>query len=128
MTHTLRIAIVDDEPSVRSGLSNLLQSAGYATLTFASAEAFLNDGNAQRQTALVIADIKLKGMSGAALYEKLQCNPCPPPLIFISGHDDETWQRFAGQPGAVAFLHKPIDIDMLLDHISRTLAGGEETP
>lgn len=125
MTHTLRIAIIDDEPSVRSGLSNLLQSEGYTTLTFASAEAFLNDGQAQKQSALVIADIKLKGMSGAALFEKLQLSPCPPPVIFISGHDDETWQRFAGKPGAVAFLHKPIDIDVLLDHISRVLQRGD---
>ncbi|WP_039058417.1 response regulator [Enterobacter sp. Bisph1] len=128
MTHSLRIAIIDDEPSVRSGLSNLLLSEGYATLTFASAEAFLNDGHSQRLTALVIADIKLKGMSGAALFEKLQLSPCPPPVIFISGHDDETWQRFAGQPGAVAFLHKPIDIDVLLNHISRVLLRGETRP
>ncbi len=128
MTHTLRIAIIDDEPSVRSGLSNLLQSEGYATLSFASAEAFLNDAEHLRLTALVIADIKLKGMSGAALFEKLQLSPSPPPLIFISGHDDQTWQRYAGQPGAVAFLHKPIDIDELLNHISRVLLRSEDTP
>ncbi len=90
MTLTQRVAIVDDEPSVRSGLSNLLQSDGYATLTFASAEAFLNDIPARNDTALVIVDIKLKGMSGVALFEALQQSPTPPPVIFISGHDDET--------------------------------------
>ncbi|MGG7446973.1 response regulator transcription factor [Kosakonia oryzendophytica] len=128
MTLTQRVAIVDDEPSVRSGLSNLLQSDGYATLTFASAEAFLNDMPARNDTALVIVDIKLKGMSGAALFEALQQSPTPPPVIFISGHDEETWPRYAGRAGAVAFLRKPIDIDILLEHIQRVLTPGEDKP
>ncbi|MGY5957101.1 response regulator [Kosakonia sp. BK9b] len=128
MTLSRRIAIVDDEPSVRSGLSNLLQSDGYATLTFDSAEAFLNDGLAQQEAVLIIADIKLKGMSGAALFDALQHRPSPPPVIFISGHDDETWQRYAGKPGAVAFLRKPLDIEILLAHIERVLTQREEKP
>lgn len=128
MTQPRRIAIVDDEPSVRSGLSNLLQSEGYATMAFPSAEVFLNDGPAQQDIALVIADLKLKGMSGAAMFETLQLSPEPPPVIFISGHDDETWQRYAGKPGAVAFLRKPIDIDILLEHIQRVLASSEDKP
>lgn len=126
MTQARRIAIVDDEPSVRSGLSNLLQSEGYATVAFASAEAFLSDSAMLTRVTLVIADLKLKGMSGAALFDTLQRNPTPPPVIFISGHDDETWQRYAGQSGAVAFLRKPIDIDILLEHIQRVLAKSED--
>ncbi|ANI83033.1 response regulator transcription factor [Kosakonia oryzae] len=128
MTQPRRIAIVDDEPSVRSGLSNLLQSEGYATIAFPSAEAFLNDGPARPAIALVIADLKLKGMSGAMMFERLQLSPAPPPVIFISGHDDETWQRYAGKPGAVAFLRKPIDIDILLEYVQRVLSNSEDNP
>lgn len=120
-----QIAIVDDEASVRSGLSNLLQSEGYQTLTFDSAEAFLADTAAMQVAALVIVDIKLKGMSGTALFERLLLSPVPPPVIFISGHDEEAWQRYAGKPGAVAFLRKPIDIDILLTHIQQALAQRE---
>lgn len=118
-----QIAIVDDEASVRSGLSNLLQSEGYSTLAFDSAETFLAAMPAS--AALAIVDIKLKGMSGTALFEMLQRSATPLPVIFISGHDEEAWQRYAGTPGAVAFLRKPIDIDTLLAHIQQALAQHE---
>ena len=103
MTLPWRIAIIDDERSVRSGLSNLLQSEGYATDTFDSAEVFLSHPLA---------------LSGASL--RLLATP-PPPILFISGHADENMQRYALSLGAAAFLRKPINIDILLDHIQREL-------
>lgn len=118
-----RIAIVDDERSVRSGLINLLQSDGYTTCAFESAEAFLNEKTALSDASLVIIDIKLKGMGGFEFYEKIKTYATPPPVIFISGHGDENMQRFALKLGAVAFLRKPIDIDMLLDLIQHVLRG-----
>ena len=113
MTLPWRIAIIDDERSVRSGLSNLLQSEGYATDTFDSALS---------GASLVITDIKLRGMNGIELFEKLRllASP-PPPILFISGHADENMQRYALSLGAAAFLRKPINIDILLDHIQREL-------
>ncbi|TDN64462.1 response regulator transcription factor [Scandinavium goeteborgense] len=116
-----RIAIVDDEPAVRSGLSNLLQSDGYSTRVYESAEAYLAEKNALIESSLIIIDIKLKGMSGFELYEKIKTFPLPPPVIFISGHGDENMQRFAIQLGAVAFLRKPIDIDVLLKHLQHAV-------
>lgn len=122
MTLPQRIAIVDDERSVRSGLSNLLQSDGYATRTFESAEAFLNDVNALTEASFVIIDIKLKGMGGIELYNSIKAYATPPPpVIFISGHGDEQQQQQALDLGAVAFLRKPIDIELLLDHIQSRL-------
>ena len=104
MTLPWRIAIIDDERSVRSGLSNLLQSEGYATDTFDSAEVFLSHPLALSGASLVITDIKLRGMNGIELFEKLR-------LL----------QRYALSLGAAAFLRKPINIDILLDHIQREL-------
>ena len=119
MTLPWRIAIIDDERSVRSGLSNLLQSEGYATDTFDSAEVFLSHPLALSGASLVITDIKLRGMNGIEL--RLLATP-PPPVLFISGHADENMQRYALSLGAAAFLRKPINIDILLDHIQRELA------
>lgn len=117
-----RIAIIDDERSVRSGLSNLLQSEGYATETFDSAEGFLSHPTILAEIALVVADIRLRGMTGIEMAEKLQLiAPVPPPVILISGHADDNMQRYAIHSGAVAFLPKPINIDVLLAHIAHAL-------
>ena len=71
----------------------------------------------------MITDIKLRGMSGLELFEKLRLLAVPPPpVLFISGHADENMQRYALGLGAAAFLRKPINIDILLDHIQRELA------
>ena len=117
------IAIIDDERSVRSGLSNLLQSEGYSTEAFDSAEVFLSHPTALTDVGVVIADIRLRGMNGIEMLEKLhQIASAPPPVIYISGHADDNMQRYAIQLGAVAFLPKPINVDVLLAHISRALA------
>lgn len=123
MTLPWRIAIIDDERSVRSGLCNLLESEGYTAESFDSAEVFLSHPLALTGAALVITDIKLRGMSGLELFEKVQLLAAPPPpILFISGHADENMQRYALSMGAAAFLRKPINIDILLDHIQRELA------
>ncbi|WP_213989467.1 response regulator [Sodalis sp. dw_96] len=128
MTPPPLIAIVDDDRSVRSGLSNLLQSAGYATRSFESAEAFLNQGPGAAKIALIILDVKLKGIDGFELYERLLLWTPPPWVIFISGHGDENTHRLAVNAGAIAFLRKPIDVDILLESIQRALSSGEGTP
>ncbi|MGK9175893.1 response regulator [Yokenella regensburgei] len=126
MTLPARIVIIDDERSVRSGLSNLLQSEGYDTDVFESAEAFLNDEAALSLASLLIIDIKLKGMSGPALYQHLLDSMTPPPVIFVSGHEDENLSRYAPQTESVTLLRKPINIDTLLEQIRRELSLREE--
>lgn len=126
MAFSPRIVIVDDERSVRSGLSNLLLSEGYETSAFESAEAFLSDDTALASADLLILDVKLKGMSGLALYASVVSQPDPPPVIFISGHEDENSQWYFTGEDAVALLRKPINIDTLLEHIRRELSLREE--
>lgn len=118
-----RIAIIDDERSVRSGLCNLLQSEGYATEPFDSAETFMSHPTILGEVALIVADVRLRGMSGIEMFDKLRliASPCPP-VIFISGHADDNLQRYAVGQGAVAFLRKPINVEVLLAHIQHALA------
>ena len=117
-----RIVIIDDERSVRSGLSNLLQSEGYDSDAFDSAEAFLHHESALSDASLLIIDIKLKGMSGLDLYRRVAQLAAPPPVIFISGHEDENLSRYAPEVGGVTLLRKPIKIETLLEQIRRELS------
>ena len=116
------ISVVDDDRSVRAALSNLLNSAGYTPKSFESAEAFL----ASDQLRLVhcaILDVKLKGMDGFDLQERVLDLHIGLPVIFVSGHGSRTALERAAALGAVAFLRKPIDVDTLLGYIKRALTA-----
>lgn len=128
MTLPRRIVVVDDERSVRNGLSNLIQSEGYATLVFESGEALLVDDSAMADAALFIIDVHLKGMSGFELFTELTRRLINPPGIIISGNGDEAMLHYAISLGAIAFLRKPIEIDTLFDHIRLELSSGEAHP
>ena len=118
------IVIVDDERSVRSALSNLLMSEGYSTAGFACAEDLLADSAALVQAGLFIIDVRQPGMSGFELFKALTRRLSKPAGILISGDADENMLWYAISLGAIAFLHKPIDIDMLLEHIRREVRPG----
>ncbi|MEM6162591.1 response regulator [Erwinia sp. P6884] len=125
MTLPRRIVVVDDERSVRNGLSNLIQSEGYSTLVFESGETLLSDDSAMANAALFIIDVHLKGMSGFELFTELTRRLQNPPGIIISGNGDETMLQYAISLGAIAFLRKPIEIDTLFDYIRLELSSRE---
>ncbi|MEI2264950.1 response regulator transcription factor [Erwinia sp. CGal63] len=118
-----RIVVVDDEGSVRSGLTNLLQSEGYRTQAFGSAESLLDDEAAMADAALFIIDVQLQGMSGFELFIQLARRLENPPGIIISGNGDEEMLRRALELGAIAFLLKPIEIDTLFEHIRQAFSS-----
>lgn len=120
-----RIVVVDDERSVRTALGNLLESDGYTTQVFESAEALLTDDAALRDAALFIIDVELKGMSGFELFKELKRRVEKPPGIIISGNGDENMLWYAISLGAITFLPKPLDIDTLFEHIHRTFSRHE---
>ena len=126
MTLSQRIVIVDDERSVRSGLSNLLHSDGYTTGLFESGEALLADDNALCDASLLIIDVGLKGMSGFELFTLLKQRPCLPPVVFISADLEETTLWYAIALGALTFFRKPIEVDTFLNLIRSELTGGKE--
>jgi FixJ family two-component response regulator len=114
------IAIVDDDESVRFALEGMMKSVGLPAQAFASAEDFLNSGLLQ-QTACLIADIRMPGMSGLELQKKLNAEHCRIPTIFITAHGDAKMRLQALRSGAVEFLAKPFDDEVLLENIRAAL-------
>src|SRR5580700_4761010 len=117
---TKLVAIVDDDESMRGALQGLLKVAGLATQAFASAEEFLKSGQ-QHQTACLIADIRMPGMSGLELQAHLNAERCRIPTIFITAHGDAKMRMQALREGAVEFLAKPFDDEALLDSVRAAL-------
>jgi FixJ family two-component response regulator len=116
------ICVVDDDESVRLAMANLLASAGYSPICFDSGEACLASAR-RAQFAFAVLDVKLGGMSGFSLQQRLAGSDQPPPLVFVSAHGDLAMEQRALDAGAIAFLRKPIDVDLLLEHIARALAA-----
>jgi FixJ family two-component response regulator len=114
------VAIVDDDELLRSALQGLLKSAGLPARSFASAEEFLDSGQ-QDHTACLIADIRMPGMSGLELQAKLSAEHCRIPTIFITAHGDAKMRLQALRAGAVEFLPKPFDDEVLLASVRAAL-------
>jgi FixJ family two-component response regulator len=117
------VAIVDDDDLVRSALQGLLKAVGLPARAFASAEEFLESGEAS-QTACLIADISMPGMSGLDLQTKLNAERCRIPTIFITAHGDAKMRMQAMRAGAVEFLAKPFDDEVLLENVRAALKTG----
>ncbi len=114
------VAIVDDDDSVRGALQGLLKAVGLPAQVFASAEEFLKSGQ-QHQTACLIADIRMPGMSGLELQAQLNAERCRIPIIFITAHGDAKMRMQALRAGAVEFLAKPFDDKALLESVRAAL-------
>jgi FixJ family two-component response regulator len=114
------VAIVDDDDSVRTALQGLLKAVGLPAQAFASAEGFLESGK-QDQTACLIADIRMPGMSGLELQAKLNAERRRIPIIFITAHGDAKMRMQALRAGAVEFLTKPFDDEALLESVRAAL-------
>ena len=114
------VAIVDDDDLMRNALQGLLKAVGLPARAFASAEEFLDSGE-QHQTACLIADIRMPGMSGLELQAKLNAEHCRIPTIFITAHGDARMRMQALRAGAVEFLAKPFDDEALLESVRAAL-------
>lgn len=114
------VAIVDDDELIRRALKGLLKEAGYAARTFASAEEFLERGE-HNDVACLIADIRMPGMSGLDLQARLNADRIDIPIIFVTAHGDERMRMQALRSGAVEFLAKPFDDELLLDAVRAAL-------
>ncbi|MHB8215906.1 MAG: response regulator transcription factor [Candidatus Sulfotelmatobacter sp.] len=117
---TKLVAIVDDDDLMRSALQGMLKSVGLPSQVFASAEEFLQSGQ-QQQTTCLIADIRMPGISGLELQAKLNAERCRIPTIFITAHGDTKMRMQALRAGAVEFLSKPFDDEVLLGSIRAAL-------
>jgi FixJ family two-component response regulator len=110
------VAIVDDDALVRDAFLDLLDEAGFSPLGFASGEGFMASGR-YRGCSCLITDIRMPGMSGLDLQARLNAERLRIPIIFISAHGDERMRMQALRAGAVEFLAKPFDDEVLLDTV-----------
>ena len=116
------VAIVDDDHSVQSALKDLMEAAGLSARCFASAEEFL-ESNLRGETACLVTDVRMPGMSGLELQAKLKAEGSRIPIIFITAHGDAKVKSRAMTAGAVEFLSKPFDDEALLDKVRAALDG-----
>jgi FixJ family two-component response regulator len=114
------VAIVDDDHSMRSALQGLLKSVGLPSQAFVSAEEFLKSGQ-QYQATCLITDIRMPGLSGLELQARLNAEHCRIPTIFITAHGDAQMRMRALREGAVEFLAKPFDDEVLIGTVRATL-------
>ena len=119
------IFLIDDDASVRKGVSRLLRSVGYKSEVFASASDFLKREQ-YPGPACVIVDVRMPGINGMDLQETLIQHRREEQLVFITGHGDISTCAQAMKAGAVDFLSKPFRDDELLQCIERTLVRSAE--
>ncbi|MBL8662021.1 MAG: response regulator [Candidatus Odyssella sp.] len=125
MSDAARVFVVDDDQSMRESLRFLLEAAGFAVETFASARAFLDAGGAAKSGCLV-ADVRMPEMNGLALQEKLAADGSRLPVILMTGHADVPMAVSAMRAGAADFIEKPFADEALIASIRRALARAPE--
>ncbi|MBL8279277.1 MAG: response regulator transcription factor [Pelomonas sp.] len=115
-----RVYIVDDDEAMRDSLVWLLESQGLAVSSYAAAEDFLA-ACGEDMAGCIVLDVRMPGMSGLELYEKLNARRCSLPVIFITGHGDVPMAVSALKKGAVDFIEKPFNDKELLRVIGECL-------
>ena len=120
MSHEPLISIVDDDESFREAVQALLQSAGRRAIAFASAEQFLASGAGAAADCLIL-DLSMPGIGGLELQQRMRAAGLRIPTIVVTAHADEVARARALAAGAVAFLPKPFQPDILLGAIETAM-------
>ena len=120
MARAMKVAIVDDEADMRASISQWLALSGFDTETYSSAEEALK-ALGPEFPGVVVSDIKMPGMDGMAFLKRLMGMDSGLPVILITGHGDVPMAVEAMRVGAYDFLEKPVQPDMLLGLVRRTL-------
>ena len=117
---SFRIAVVDDEESVRKALGRLIRAAGFDVQTFPSGADFLHSTQAQCHHCVVL-DVRMPLMDGFEIQQELRRIGVRMPVVIITGDDSPEYRARAFKQGAGAYLRKPVDEAMLLDAIQSAL-------
>ena len=120
------ISLVDDDESIRRTTTLLIQSFGFQAAAFESAESLLMSSQLQ-ETSCLIVDVQMPGMNGLQLQRYLAASGYKIPIIFVTAYDNKESRQQAMQAGAVAFLSKPFNDELLLETIRATLRDGERS-
>ena len=114
------VVAVDDEVRIRESIALLAKSAGYTPITFSSSEALLAS-DALEGAACLISDVRMPGMDGLELQQRVGVRNPGLPVILISGHVDDRVRERALRAGALAFVYKPFDGEELLGVIQKVV-------
>ena len=120
MAKTAMISIIDDDEFMLDAVRNLVRSLGYSAAVFSSAEDYLRSDRLQN-SACVITDLQMPGMSGADLQDRLISDGLRTPMIFMTAYFDEKARKRALNSGAFGFLSKPFDDECLIRCIDEAL-------
>ena len=120
------VYVVDDDEAVRDSLQWLLEGSGYRVRSFDSAESFLGRYD-PREVACLIADIRMGGMTGLELQNRLIEGHSPLPIVFITGHGDVPMAVDTMKKGAMDFIQKPFKEAQLLSLVERMLEHAKDS-
>lgn len=115
------VCVVDDDASIRESLVRLLESADMRAASYASAQEFLERGS-DADVACILLDVRMPGMTGLELQEQLVGASAPPSIVFLTANGDVATGVEAMRAGAVDFLQKPVDQDLLIAAVRKALA------
>jgi len=120
------VHIVDDDKAIRDSLVLLMKSIGYESKPYDSAEMFLNEADLYAPGCLIV-DIRMQGMSGLELQQLLNNKGIKIPVIIITGHGDVPMAVQAMKAGAIDFLEKPYDNELLVTRIKQCLSEASKS-
>jgi len=124
---TPTVFVVDDDASVLKSLVRLLKSMGYQTAAYGSAPEFLDDWRRNPGPGCLVLDVQLPGLNGLELQEQLRSASWPIPIIFITGHGDIPMSVRAMKAGAIDFLSKPFQDEILLKAVREAILRSEQS-
>ena len=114
------VFVIDDDESICRSLRRLLQSAGFHVRTFISGNDFLNQV-CQNMSGCIILDVRMPEIGGLELQKRLNDSGCKMPIVFMSAHQDAGTRGKALNAGAIAFLQKPFEDQLLIETIRSVL-------
>jgi len=122
-----RVYVVDDDTSSRKALGRLLKSAGFRVRLFTSAQELLDSGPVEAEEMLIL-DVRMPGINGLELQKLLIAGGKALPIIFLTAFEDPRARSEALKHGAVAFLMKPVDEEVLFEAIRKAEAMERTKP
>jgi RNA polymerase sigma factor (sigma-70 family) len=120
-----KVCIVEDDPMVRQSLAMLLESHGMAVRSHASGRAYLDDPHCGECDCLIL-DVRMPGLGGLEVQDRMVERGLAVPIVFITGHGDVPMAVEAMRGGAVDFLQKPFSNQVLLERVSQAIARGRD--
>ena len=123
MTGKPLVAVVDDDASLRHATQNLLEAAGFSTITFESPQRFLESAR-RRDVSCLVTDMRMPGMTGLELFQQLVAADNPIATVLITAYPDETVRATARKAGIRCYLSKPFSPEQLCNCVRSAIASG----